>query len=350
MMSVADAGRPWEQYDKECHPKQRIFLSIDAIGSTALKASMLEAGATSGAWIKEFNAYLPEVAATYFKQFLDLVSKHCGNCRSKCAAGQGAQASSSDARPRVWKYLGDEVVLVAELTCKRRQSSLHVLSLAKTIEYLNSKFARGDFRLRFKGAAWVAGFPVTNVELYLRIAEGQTARDFLGPSIDLGFRLAKHASEDKLTISASLAYLIIMGGPFEGQINYRGVEEPSLPLCFGGTVKAKGARAGKHPLIWLPLKNDLESELCKAYGDLKTYLEEECFGESIPPFILDAEDREAPAPDYAKKYMEAAREQRNIPNSLFGKHAEANEEIGTLMEGIDAGSLMNRAIAKLEDG
>jgi hypothetical protein len=348
-MSAADEGRPWEQYHEECHPKQRIFLSVDAIGSTALKTSLAKAGATSGVWVKELDAFLPEVVTIYFKQFTDLVGRHCANCRNPCTSKGEAQSSSNKVRPKVWKYLGDEAVLVAELTCKKRQSSLHVLSLAKTIEFLNNKFASEDFRLRFKGTAWVAAFPVTNVELDLRIAEDQTTRDFLGPSMDLGLRLAKYASEDRLIISASLAYLVIMGGPFEGHINFRGVNESSMPLCFGGTIEAKGIRTGKHPLIWLPLKSDRESELCKTQQEqLKAYLEEEWFGESIPPFILDADDREAPSPDYARNYIEAAMEQMGIDNSLFNKYAKVAEAGNTSKEGAE--HRMEIAIAKLERG
>ena len=38
--------RPWDNYDKAFHPKQRIFLSIDAIGSTKLKSSLIKEGST----------------------------------------------------------------------------------------------------------------------------------------------------------------------------------------------------------------------------------------------------------------------------------------------------------------
>ena len=76
------------------------------------------------------------------------------------------------------------------------------------------KFNGGNSSLRVKGTAWVAGFPVRNIELYIpknmhkNKAEPECVRDFLGPSIDLGFRLSKKASEARLILSPSLAYLI----------------------------------------------------------------------------------------------------------------------------------------------
>jgi hypothetical protein len=345
-MSTPEDGMPWKNFPKECHPKQRIFLSIDAINSTALKTEMAESGATSGAWVEEFTAFLPEVIIVYIKHFSELVGKHCRECSNSCMQRGEVQPQSSDACPKVWKYSGDEVLLVAELTCSKLQASLHLLAMARTIAHFNNDFHEKGFKLRFKGTAWVAAFPVTNIELDLGKAEGLTVRDFLGPSIDLGFRLAKHASEGRLIISASLAYLAIMGGPLEGPINYRGIDESILPFCFGWTVEAKGVKKGKHPLIWLPLDVRRENELCRVGIDhLKSYLEEEWFKDAIRPFILDANSSWVAKQEYVGKYLEAVKEQRGIPYSLF--YAEPAKAADTSK--IGAKEKMDEVINRLQN-
>ena len=327
-----EKGKPWLQYGEECHPKQRIFLSIDAIGSTKLKTSLAARGGTAGSWADAFTAFLPEVEVMYHKMFSDVVKKHCRGCsvkrclcitsRTKNNKSTLSQDVNAGKSAEVWKYAGDEVILIHVLRCKKFQATLHVLALAKTIEYFNEEFSKKNFDLQFKGTAWVSGFPVTNMEIALKVSENQTVKDFLGPSIDLGFRLTDFASEERLVISASLAYLIVMAPLFPGKIEYRGIKESSIPLCSGGLVNVKGVITGKHPLIWLPLKNNEISKLCQVdLTQLKTYLETEYFLDKIPPFIFDSNDLDPihiPNYDeYVKEYENAAREQKNILYSVF---------------------------------
>jgi hypothetical protein len=221
--------RPWDKNDNtDFHPKKRIFLSIDAIGSTKLKSSLIERGSTPDIWATYFLAFLPEVVVVYRKKLVEAINRQCrNNCTHPCVPKLGKEEESRHT-VNVWKYIGDEVVLVAELTCKEHHASLHVLALADTIKQFNSDFADKPIPddpnnlLRFKGTAWIAGFPVTNIELVLPSPiKDQTVKDFLGPSIDLGFRLSKFASEDRLIISASLAHLIASEPPMKEPITYR---------------------------------------------------------------------------------------------------------------------------------
>jgi len=316
-MKSIPTPRPWSEYSNQYHPKQRIFLSIDAIGSTKLKVDAAKRGHTIGAVATNFvNAFLPEVPVIYKNNFLGACNKYCQNCSEQC---------TDTALPIVWKYIGDEVVLVAELTCIKRQASLHILALAQTIKDLNASFAKQPDelfqKLRFKGTAWVAGFPVTNIELELLSGSGTkecSTRDFLGPSIDLGFRLSKLASDDRLVISASLAYLIVSQPPFT--LEYNGTAIQFLPLCFGGTVEAKGTKNEEHPLIWISINNTRESDLCKPTceqlkGYLEDYLKTYC-DHSIFPFILDNTNTEYQL-NYDDEYKKAVKEQMGIPNSIF---------------------------------
>jgi hypothetical protein len=316
--------RPWDDYSNtDFHPKKRIFLSIDAIGSTKLKSSLIGSDRTLDTWAIYFLAFLPEVVVVYRKKLVEAINRQCrNNCIHPCVSELGKEEESRHI-VNVWKYIGDEVVLVADLTCKEHHASLHVLALADTIKQFNCNFADNPIlndsidRLRFKGTAWVAGFPVTNIELALPgPAKDQPVKDFLGPSIDLGFRLSKFASEDRLIISPSLAHLITSEPPMKEPIAYKDGKENYLRLCFGGLAEVKGVKDGEHPLIWYSIKETAESKLCRVSpGNLLTFLQDGPLKDlSIPPFILD--DRNID-PKYDKAYKKAVEAQEKIPGSIF---------------------------------
>lgn len=313
--------RPWDCEDSDRHPKQRIFLSIDTIDSTKLKSSLAEKGHTPDVWAASFAAFLPEVVVVYRKKLVEAISKQ--HCQSTCSKPcELVKERISRPTVNVWKYIGDEVVLVAELTCKQYHAPLHVIALAETIKQFNSDFSDKPIMkdpnnlLRFKGTAWVAGFPVANIELDLPgPTKDKMVKDFLGPSIDLGFRLAKFASEDRLIISASLAHLIASAPAMKEPITYMNEKTHHLPLCFGGLVEAKGIKDGKHPLIWYSVNETAESKLCRVENsDLLAFLKEGTFKNMALPFILDDRDVDS---SYDKDYKKAIEAQKKIPGSIF---------------------------------
>jgi len=329
MSAKAEPGgvkNPWADSPPELHPKQRIFLSIDAIGSTELKSSLANKGCTPDIWASGFMAFLPEVLVVYWRKYVEAVNRHCqrDNCATPCVPKditRKAKSTSPYTEVTVWKYIGDEVVLVSELTCQKYHPLFHTLALAETVKHFNHEFEKNrpepDNVLRFKGTAWVGGFPVTNIELNLPgQVEGQSARDFLGPSIDLGFRLSKFASEDRLVISASLAYLIANCSPMGTPLEHTGDNCLSLPMCFGGLIEAKGVKNGKHPLIWHSVKETEESKLCRVQNEqLLHFLKNSHFkDEEILPFILDPSQKDT---KYNNKYKKAAVKQKKIPYSIF---------------------------------
>jgi len=317
--------RPKNKYDSTLHSKQRIFLSIDIIDSTKHKSSLIGKKTNPNVWAVGFAEFLSEVVVVYQRKLIEVINKHCRKtCENPCVPELGKEGQSRHT-VNVWKYIGDEVVLVAELTCKNYHATMHVLALAETIKELEkssknkSRDARNkNIKLRFKGTAWVAGFPVANIELNLPgPSVGQTVKDFLGPSMDLGFRLSKFASDDRLIISASLAHLIVKAPALSEPIMYKGKnDEYHLPLCFGGQVEAKGIRDGKHPLIWYSVNKTAESELCRVdSGELQTFLDKITLKDLVvPPFIPGTSKVDS---KYYKKYQEAIEAQKQIPGSIF---------------------------------
>jgi len=185
----------------------------------------------------------------------------------------------------VWKYIGDEVMLMTELTCDVYQSSIHVLALAETIKQINNEYKNKPLnndennilQVKVLCTAWVAGFPVDNIEI-APPSGGRKEKDYLGPLIDLGFRLSKFSTKDRLIISASLAYFIAKESRLKKPIIYMDKQMYRLPLCFGGIVEVKGVRNNKHPLIWYPVNESTESELCFVeHKKLLSFLENDHF-------------------------------------------------------------------------
>jgi hypothetical protein len=310
--------KPWDK-DTERSPKERIFLSIDAIDSTKFKSSFGEQDNTPGVWAKDFATFLSVVAVVYQKKLIEVIKKYCpDDCPNKHEHGT---QELSPHMVNVWKYIGDEVVLMAELTCTRHHASLHVLALAETIKQFNNYFAKiseeNPNKMRFKGTAWVAGFPVRNIEINLPGPEGQEVKDFLGPSMDLGFRLSKFASDDRLIVSASLAYFIANEPPRKKPFKlWDKNDHLRLPLCFGGLAEVKGVRGNKHPLIWYSVNETAESKLSFVQNDaLLSYLENSPFiNKEIPPFILGTGNV---SQKYMVSYNKAVKEQKEIPGSPF---------------------------------
>lgn len=323
-------SRPWDCLESKFHPKQRIFMSIDAIGSTSIKSRMIEYGCSPDEWATTFLAFLPKVQDLYNRKFIEIVNTYCmtEECEHKCVPDSEDNANNSEEcnlynkKASVWKYIGDEVILAAELTCRQFQPSLYVLALAETIKLFNDNFMKSsiniggiNYTLQCKGAAWVAGFPVTNMEIILPGAFGNVT-DYLGPSIDLGFRLAHFATPERLIVSASLASLIINGSYLKKSIPYFSDTTPRVHLCFGGVIKAKGVKNGEHPLIWYPVTETDENKLCIVKNDdLKNYFHNDYFNDSrILPFIVDDKYINQ---KYYEEYEKAISRQKQIPNSIF---------------------------------
>jgi hypothetical protein len=147
---------------------------------------------------------------------------------------------------------------------------------------------RSNGPLDIKATAWTAGFPVTNVEIVFeskilpenmslsdvplgedsrvnqftllsRYYEGQTNNlvlDFLGPTIDTGFRLTSRATPRKMVISVDVAYFLSVNNNMPAQ---SAKEENLKPfkIRFDGAVDLKGVLAGKpYPLFWIDMHSD----------------------------------------------------------------------------------------------
>lgn len=140
-----------------------------------------------------------------------------------------------------------------------------------------------------KATAWSAGFPLMNTEVVFEEAlsagkpqggsalarqsqlrglwhtGGQKRKgltlDFIGPSIDIGFRLSQLSSADQMMISLDLAYIIAkhVDNAFDGE----------LPMYYDGARPLKGVLGGRsYPIFWIFVGSPNAYKLQQAEDDL----------------------------------------------------------------------------------
>jgi hypothetical protein len=114
-----------------------------------------------------------------------------------------------------WKALGDELVFSKRLDtgfdvyqglCAAREAIIQ--GSEKLRQHREVRASSGDkdqYPVHLKGTAWLAGFPIKNMKV-VGVRPG-AADDYIGPSIDLGFRLTKMSSPWRLAVSTPLAWM-----------------------------------------------------------------------------------------------------------------------------------------------
>lgn len=259
-------------------PHLRLFLSADIVGSTAFKQKSRNNFTTSGfplwfAIVLEFY----QVAEQNFQ-------KHW-NALDNRAPRAGPDIWGSP--PELWKTIGDEVLFKKRID-HPGQAVLCMLAWIATLNDLRLTLRKHN--LDVKATAWVADFPVRNNEIVLQRNVGKSVvdndheffiksnqdslaafhkdatpkdllRDFIGPSIDTGFRLGGFASARKLVLSVELAYILgseQVRGDEDKDIYSRGIYVlPKFDFKYEGRHSLKGVLGGSpYPIIWLDLDPD----------------------------------------------------------------------------------------------
>jgi len=212
-------------------PKLLLFISIDIAGSTAYKNSTLGDGSEVHPWLPVLYYFFSEFPITFSKineQNKDRIKPTCFT------------------QPKVWKHLGDEIIFVVELrhfyhlgyylTNAREAMDTFVLDSLK------------DKSLGLKGTAWIAGFPVANVEVNIPTPDGSLI-DYLGRSMDAGFRLSKLATPQKFILSIQTAWMLAM-------------ESADIEIYYDGRANLKGIKnGGQYPIFWISSDKNHATEL-----------------------------------------------------------------------------------------
>lgn len=159
----------------------------------------------------------------------------------------------------VWKYVGDEVLMYKLVTrndelVKCLKAASEVISATTAAIYSLVPDAKNF--LDVKGALWcarVGRFENPSSELASRekapnlvFQSGTGASiqvDFLGPDIDVGFRIAKHSARRRLVVSAELAYLLYLN-----RVSYSFVEDQLRIVSFEVLKGVWDDR--RYPILW----------------------------------------------------------------------------------------------------
>lgn len=243
------------------------------IGSTALKQAARfplvdpsQGYATSGVsphWLSPISDFYAEFSAIFFDAWKLL--------------NQDEDYGGSTTDPELWKANEDELIFVKEI--RDRLDLCRVIhSWSESIQRYTQNTTKR--RISVKSTVWTAGFPVTNTEIvfaadprapqisdlddvklrslaYLskwyndEASRRYLSRDFIGPQIDVGFRLAQHASSRFLIISLDVAYLLSTT-IFPATIGRRFSD---LNIRYLGARELKGVLSGDgYPIFALDLK------------------------------------------------------------------------------------------------
>lgn len=200
----------------------RLFISVDMVGSTQFKSRFTGQG--SQGWLETFRGF--------FSNFPLML------------AGQvGFEFIESDCTPEinVWKVMGDEVIFVAEPASAAEITSI-LCAMLRTMAMYEAKFF-DRLPLRLKATAWLADFGEQNIELdiaELSMGEGGRHLDYIGPDVDLGFRLSKFARASTLVLSLDLLEQLLAADNVD-----------DLAFYSLGSEELKGVMFGRpYPLVW----------------------------------------------------------------------------------------------------
>lgn len=205
-----------------------MFLSADVVGSTEFKARTVGEGGQA-LWLEAFETLFRELPLIFIgklaEYFLDEDDVPEGG---------------------VWKVMGDEVVF-AVLPQSLPHAHRVAAAFCDAVASYDQRIA-GRWPLRIRGCCWGAEMGERNraVEIpeMLGGSEDRPYLDFLGPDIDIGFRLSGHSRPGELILSPNLAEAFA-----------RLEDQRGLRYHFVGEAPLKGVCGGEpFPLVLVSLE------------------------------------------------------------------------------------------------
>jgi hypothetical protein len=256
----------------------RLFLSLDIVGSTEFKQASRSGDAPRGiadAWVEPFLSFyqisVEQMEAQWARTCAEMLTVEPLNKSERFGFG---------VHPEFWKGAGDEVLFSKDI-----RSPLDAMATIHTFLMVmrehRARFAQKGLQLNVKGTAWLAGFPVNNAEVmlpaqYAKLPAGRLDEpvaenyrfldlyragkvrtpyqlDYIGPSIDLGFRLREHATPRRLVVSADLVWLLCHAHDSCTEAERRRCRSLNIPhIGYDGRQGLKGILGGQpYPLMWI---------------------------------------------------------------------------------------------------
>ncbi|MDR2706149.1 MAG: hypothetical protein LBC02_10255 [Planctomycetaceae bacterium] len=226
-----------------------IFFSVDIEGATAYKSN-IRIQSREKDWCLVFNRFYED-----FPNALSSAYFHPSNDQTK---GQYQYPTIKIILPELWKFIGDEILFYAPITSPE-QTLEHIRAFRKTIINYNKTILQPN-GIQCKGTAWLAGFPVRNRIVLIDNNPNNKKKkrnkptapiiDFIGASIDTGFRLTKFASPRRLVVSLDLLWLLAESyDKHSGEDDYAFIKND---IKYAGKHELKGVFSGKsYPIFWI---------------------------------------------------------------------------------------------------
>ena len=205
-----------------------IFFSVDIIGSTAFKHSKI-----SNKWVKTFNQF--------FTTFPDILRNN------HIHKSQEFGCDNKTLQLEMWKTIGDEIVFQQQIS--NPLDALFLTDVFKTtlIQYRKTLLAESAYdNISLKGSGWVALTNQINSEIFIN-----NDVDYIGPTIDTGFRISKLATDRKFTLSIELALILLSCFNNNNNCNFNNFENRFI-YYFDGEKRLKGVLGNRpYPIVWL---------------------------------------------------------------------------------------------------
>jgi hypothetical protein len=283
-------------FDKFAEPKQILFLSADLVGSTALKQKKRK--------VSPLNVHHPDTqewASTiqfFFNDFSRCLDEHWSirSLEIEKLRNKALVDTRLGSKPILWKMIGDELVYRKHVRNRHQVKETVDIWINAILQlYGNFREKRNNPEISIKCTAWIGEFPIQNKILLGAQLSGQpgsleqgcAARlvalqdfeskpvgkgleiDFIGPAIDIGFRLTKKATPRKFILSIDTIFLYVLSelsgklkktpSSRDAKIHYDGAE--ALPGVLGGLP---------YPLFWIDMIDPSTSEaLSDGFRDVK---------------------------------------------------------------------------------
>ncbi|MBB5400292.1 hypothetical protein [Paraburkholderia youngii] len=283
----ARALSDWEK------PHLRLFFSADIVGSTAFKQKPQVAkkgGEQDGRFPLWFNTVL-----AFYHQAEQAFSHNWVSFERSCA-GDNSVLHWFGPPPELWKTVGDEVLFTKQIE-HPAQATVCCHAWIRTLDDLRQQLKERG--LDVKSSAWLADFPLRNQEVVLRGTldsqtleraddeypfnnqlsleayyadkTGNVIRDYIGPSIDTGFRLGGLASDRKFVVSLELAHVLSVEQAKSDKntrlYSFGALSLRKFDFRYEGRVPLKGVLGGgPYPVIWIDL--DPENEVHQAEDEV----------------------------------------------------------------------------------
>ncbi|MFO1157308.1 MAG: hypothetical protein U1E60_00560 [Reyranellaceae bacterium] len=263
---------------------------MDIVGSTDFKQSKSSEAEQSHSWVPPFLLFYKRSVEQMAAQWKGIVAE-----MKAVEPKNGSGRFRFGEAPSFWKGAGDEVLFTKVVVSPfDAVASLH--AMLAVMEQHRRDFADKALadRLAVKGCAWLGGFPINNVEIALsdtpdpisadivlenqrelwrrehqrrRRGAGSERSDYIGPSIDLGFRLREHATTRRLVMSADLAWLLCVSHNSCKPNDFRRSRYLALPrVAYADRVELRGILGGeRYPLLWIEAEPDAERDADEDY-------------------------------------------------------------------------------------